>query len=95
MPRAVSLSPKELSTSSNRVNVHDAKTHLSRLLERVAAGEEVVICKAGKPVAKLVPIKEQATPRTLGSMKGLIHLRDDFDDPLPPEILRYFIDPPD
>jgi antitoxin (DNA-binding transcriptional repressor) of toxin-antitoxin stability system len=62
-------------------------------LERVAAGEEVVICKAGNPVAKLVPIQPGVGPRVPGSMKGLIRLHDDFDDPLPPDLLRYFTDP--
>jgi len=52
------------------VNIHEAKTHLSRLLERVAIGEEVIIAKAGKPVAKLVPINEPPKRRFLGSAKG-------------------------
>lgn len=70
------------------VNVHEAKTHLSRLLARVAAGEEVVIGKAGKPVAKLVPIKpEPLPPREPGRLKGLVHVPDSFFDPLPDEEL--------
>jgi prevent-host-death family protein len=72
------------------VNVHEAKTHLSRLLERVAAGEEIVIARNGKPVAKLVGIQEDSSPRTFGSMRGQIKLADDFDAPLPPEILAQF-----
>jgi prevent-host-death family protein len=72
------------------VNVHEAKTHLSRLLERVAAGEEIVIARNGKPVAKLVGIQEDLSPRTFGSMRGQIKLADDFDAPLPPEILAQF-----
>lgn len=72
------------------VNVREAKTHLSRLLERVASGEEIVIAKAGKPVAKLVPYKEERPRPVAGSMRGLIHVPDDFDDPLPPEILELF-----
>ena len=68
------------------VNIHEAKTHLSRLLERVALGEEVVIAKAGKPVAKLVAVEKRAKKRTLGSAKGEFVVPDDFNDPLPKEI---------
>ncbi len=72
------------------VNVHAAKTHLSRLLEAVGAGEEVVIAKAGKPVARLVPI-EAATPRRrLGTLAGQFVVPDDFDAPLPPDVLDSF-----
>ena len=52
------------------VNIHEAKTHLSRLLEKVSAGEEVIIAKAGKPVAKLVPIKRAPKKRVWGTAKG-------------------------
>ena len=69
-------------------NVHDAKTHLSRLLERVAQGEEVIIAKSGRPVAKLVPVA--AEPRRPGRLKGRIHLGPDFDEPLPEEVLAAF-----
>lgn len=61
------------------VNVHEAKTNLSRLLERVAEGEEIVIGKAGKPVAKLVPYKEQREPRKPGAWKGRVWIAPDFD----------------
>ena len=54
------------------MNIHEAKTHLSRLIERVVAGEEIVISKAGKPVAKLVPYSAQTTPRTGGFLVGQI-----------------------
>jgi prevent-host-death family protein len=67
------------------VNIHEAKTHLSRLLERVASGEEIVIAKAGKPVARLVPIMGKAEPRPLGFVKG--RLTDAFFEPLPAEEL--------
>ena len=63
------------------VNIHQAKTHLSRLVERVVAGEEIVIARSGKPVAKLVPYKEERAPRSWGSMRGVLHLPDDFDEP--------------
>ncbi len=72
------------------VNIHEAKTHLSRLLERVAMGEEVIIAKAGKPVAKLVAIKPAARKFKLGSAKGEFNVPDDFNDPLPKEIEDLF-----
>jgi prevent-host-death family protein len=65
---------------SETVNVHDAKTHLSRLLARVAAGERIVIARAGRPIAILSPI-EHPTPRRPGRDRIVIH--DDFDEPLP------------
>ena len=71
-------------------NIHEAKTHLSKLLERVALGEEVIIAKAGKPVAKLVPLESQPKKRFLGSAKGEFTVPDDFNDPLPKEIEDLF-----
>jgi prevent-host-death family protein len=65
------------------VNIHEAKTHLSKLLERVAMGEEVVIAKAGTPVAKLVPVKKTFKKRVFGSAKGDFTVPDDFNDPDP------------
>lgn len=72
------------------MNVHEAKTHLSRLLRRVEAGEEIVIARSGKPIARLVPASPTEGPREPGSAKGLVWMSDDFDEPLPPEIQRYF-----
>jgi prevent-host-death family protein len=72
------------------VNIHEAKTHLSKLLERVALGEEVIIAKAGKPVAKLVPLSAAPKTRILGSAKGEFVVPDDFNDPLPKEIEDLF-----
>ncbi len=69
-------------------NVHDAKTHLSRLLDRVAQGEEIIIAKSGRPVAKLVRVTTE--PRRPGRLKGRIHVGTDFDEPLPEEILAAF-----
>lgn len=66
-------------------NVHEAKTHLSRLLDRVAEGEEVIIAKSGRPVAKLVPVG--AEPRKPGRLKGRIRINADFDEPLSGEIM--------
>ncbi len=71
-------------------NVHEAKTHLSRLLDQVAAGEEVVIAKAGVPVARLVPVVLPVDQRPLGTEKGRVFIADDFDAPLPAEVLNSF-----
>lgn len=70
------------------VNVHEAKTHLSRLLERVERGEEVVISRAGTPVAKLVAVA--ASKRILGADRGRVRIADDFDAPLPDDVLADF-----
>lgn len=69
-----------------KVNIHEAKTHLSRLLERVARGEEVIIAKAGKPVARLVRVTSDRPRFKLGSAKGEFVVPDDFNDPLAKEI---------
>jgi prevent-host-death family protein len=72
------------------INVHAAKTNFSQLLERVAQGEEVVIAKAGKPVARLVPMEPAAEPRRPGSARGLGRVADDFDAPMAEEFLAAF-----
>jgi prevent-host-death family protein len=72
------------------VNIHEAKTHLSRLLERVAMGEEVIIAKAGKPVARLIPVDVRPKKRMLGIAKGEFTVPGDFNDPLPKEIEDLF-----
>ena len=72
------------------VSIHEAKTQLSRLLKRVAAGEEIVIAKAGRPVARLVPVAAVARDRVLGGWEGKVIIPDDFDAPLPDEILTDF-----
>jgi prevent-host-death family protein len=71
------------------VNVHEAKTHLSKLLDRVRAGEEIVLAKAGKPYAKLVPVEPPGKPkrRQPGSLKHLGPIPDSFFDPLPDDEL--------
>ncbi len=73
-----------------KVNVHEAKTHLSRLLNRAAAGEEIVIAKAGRPVARLVPIGPSLGKKRLGIDEGQYEVPADFDAPLPEEILSAF-----
>ena len=70
------------------VNVHQAKTQLSRLLERVERGEEIVIARNGRPIARIVPMGQQ--PRKPGRFKGLISVPDDFNDPLPDDVLAAF-----
>ncbi len=73
----------------SQVNVHEAKTHLSRLLERVEAGEAIVIARAGKPVATLSPYLEEVTPRTPGAWRGRVRIAPDFDE-LPADLLEAF-----
>lgn len=72
------------------LNIHAAKTHLSRLIEGVAEGEEVVIAKAGRPVARLVPIETKASNRKLGLLKGRLRVPKGFDAPLSDELLAAF-----
>ncbi len=72
------------------VNIHDAKTHFSKLLSRVESGEEIVIAKAGKPVARLTPLVKKAGKRLPGSAKGRIVLKKGFMEPLPPSVLDEF-----
>jgi prevent-host-death family protein len=71
------------------VNIHEAKTHFSRLVDRASRGEEIVIGKAGKPVAKLVPYREDRGPRSPGGWEGRVRIAPDFDE-LPPEIAASF-----
>ncbi len=74
------------------VNIHSAKTHLSRLVDEVASGKEIVIAKAGKPMARLVPLQAEAKPakRQLGRLAGRAVVPSDFDAPLPDEVLDSF-----
>jgi prevent-host-death family protein len=72
-----------------RVNVHEAKTHLSRLLERVERGEEIVIGRAGKPIARLVPYTKTRARRVPGGWEGRVHIAEDFDE-LPEELAAAF-----
>ncbi|PTM39220.1 type II toxin-antitoxin system prevent-host-death family antitoxin [Bosea sp. 124] len=71
-----------------RVTIHEAKTHLSRLLEEVEKGGEVVISRRDKPIARLVPIEQKQPERKPGRMKGLIDIGPEFFEPLPEEELR-------
>ena len=76
------------------VNLYDAKTRLSELVERAARGEEIIIAKAGKPRARLVPLTAARTAREPGGWEGRVWIADDFDDPLPPEMLAGFTGEP-
>jgi len=70
------------------VNIHAAKTHLSSLVDKAAAGEDIVIARAGKPMVRLVPVEKP--PRVLGRLRGKLRIPDDFDAPLPDDILALF-----
>jgi prevent-host-death family protein len=72
------------------VSVYEAKTHLSKLLDRAAGGEDVVITRNGRPVARLVAAQRRSTPRKLGTLRGKIKMARDFDAPLADEVLSLF-----
>ncbi len=72
------------------INIHEAKTHLSRLVDEVSAGEEIVIAKAGKPLARLIPFQQRSSRRKLGALSGRFSVPDDFDAPLLPDVLDEF-----
>lgn len=74
-----------------QVNIHEAKTHLSQLLARVEGGEEVVIARAGRPIARLVAWNASSGERVLGRDAGLFEVPEDFDEPLPAEVLAGFL----
>ncbi len=71
------------------INVHEAKTHLSRLLAQVAEGEEIIIGRAGRPIARLIPYVERHEPRVPGALRNRISMADDFDD-TPEELIAAF-----
>lgn len=73
-----------------QVNIHEAKTNLSALIEEVQAGAEIIIAKAGKPVARLAPLSIIRAARKPGAMKGKIRIAQDFDAPLPDDVLDTF-----
>ena len=74
------------------INLYEAKTHLSQLVERAAAGEEIIIAKAGRPKARLVAVQKTRQPRKPGLWKGKLWIADNFDDPLPEDLLAGFAD---
>jgi prevent-host-death family protein len=86
----VAFPHSEVEVMTMIVNVHEAKTQLSRLLLRISQGEEVIIARDGKPVARLVPYASQPARRVAGSARGQVGIAPDFDAPLPDELLAAF-----
>jgi len=76
--------------SQTILNLYEAKTALSQLVDRAAAGEEIIIAKAGRPLARLVPLRRHPQPRTPGGWQGKVRIAEDFDAPLPEEWLDAF-----
>ena len=72
----------------DQFNIHAAKTQFSKLIARVQNGEEILIARAGEPVARLVPVR-RSVRRVSGTSRQLLTIRDDFDDPLPPDVMEY------
>ncbi|MEZ0605999.1 type II toxin-antitoxin system Phd/YefM family antitoxin [Paraburkholderia sp. IW21] len=72
------------------VNIHEAKTQFSRLVDAAASGEEIVIAKAGRPAARLVPMERAKVTRRFGGLKGKVRIADDFDAPLPGDVIAAF-----
>lgn len=72
------------------VNIHEAKTHFSKLIASTLKGDEVIIARGGKPIIKLIPYTEEVPKRHGGQFKGIIKISEDFDDPLPAEYLKLF-----
>jgi len=75
---------------SNVINIHEAKTHLSRIVDEVAAGAEIIIAKAGKPMARLTPLAGVRRKKKLGLLKGRIKVPDDFNANLPEDVIANF-----
>ena len=73
-----------------QINIHEAKTHLSKLAEQAGAGEEIIIAKAGKPIARLVPLAQGVVMRKKGLLNGKIKITKDFYQPLPDEVIDLF-----
>jgi len=80
----------KLSPVMSTVNIHQAKTHFSRLVDLAAGGEEIIIAKAGKPVARLVPYVIKGAVRRPGTMRGKIRIKKNFDAPLPKQLRDSF-----
>jgi prevent-host-death family protein len=74
----------------SQINLYDAKTQLSRLVDRAAAGEEIVIAKGGRPLARLVPLATRTQPWALGQLAGEVWIGPDFDAPLPDDVTKAF-----
>jgi prevent-host-death family protein len=74
-----------------KINIHEAKTHLSRYVEEAAQGKEIIIAKAGKPIARIAPLAPAKAKRKLGLLDGKARIPDDFNSPLPDEVLAEFL----
>ena len=72
------------------VNIHEAKTHFSKLIDTVMHGEEIIIAKAGKPAARLVPLREATRKIQFGLMQGEVEIAENFDAPLPESVMATF-----
>lgn len=72
------------------INTHETKTHFSQIIKRVLAGEEIVVAKSGKPLVRIIPYEETEKKRAPGQLKGMITIEDNFDDPLPSDIMKAF-----
>ena len=72
------------------VNTHEAKTNLSKLIDEVRQGAEIVIARSNRPVARLVPFRVEQRPRRPGYLKGKVRVAADFDAPLPPDVVHAF-----
>jgi prevent-host-death family protein len=73
---------------SDKINIYDAKTQLSKLVDRAADGEEIIIARAGRPVARLVALERKLPARKPGRLRGRIRISADFDDPLPDDLFN-------
>lgn len=72
------------------VNIHEAKTHLSKLIQEALTGEDIIIAKGNKPLVRLVVYEEDDTPRQGGQLAGMVRIGDDFDAPLPEDLAKFF-----
>ena len=72
------------------VNIHEAKTHFSKLIQQALLGEEIIIAKSGIPLIKLTPYEKPTTKRKGGQLKGILLIQDNFDEPLPDDFLKIF-----
>jgi len=79
-----------MKTNPESVNIHAAKTHLSRLVDQAAAGKEIIIARAGRPVARLVALENPPKPKKFGLLEGKFRVPADFDEPLDPSVLAGF-----
>jgi len=80
----------DIKVTMDSINIYEAKTHLSQLLDRAAAGQDIVVCRNGKPLARITRLKEVRRPIKFGVLKDKLRISDDFDAPLPDHVLAEF-----